>query len=128
MKKFSLAFVLLTAPLIGHTASTFGNPTSEIRLVGGPATYVHGVVAHRCSSGSTSTSVTTLLTKGDAVGITFATGTYCAVDVLVKWTPYGALETIPVDGIDNTDDLVIVGGAGAVAIELDATDQSAVLN
>ena len=125
MLRYTLALALTCLPLVAHPASTFGNPSSHVKLVAGPATTIHSVVAHSCSGGQQTIAVGATLSKGGSSSITFAGNTFCAIDVKVRWTPLGALHTVPVGGFE---DLVITGGSPSVSVDVDASSQTATLN
>jgi len=119
-----LTLTLIAAPALGSTI--LGNPNSGIVLVDGGDTYVHSIVAYRCSSGSQTISVKTVLTSEDKEALfTFDQDRFCSMDVNVKWTPGGSLQTLPVGGFTQLD---IQTGAATVAIDLDASTQTATLN
>ncbi|MEZ4322845.1 MAG: hypothetical protein R3F61_35585 [Myxococcota bacterium] len=124
MKKIIALALVLTSTLAGAT-TIIGNPNAGVVLVAGSDTYVGGVLAHRCSSGSQPIEVGEVLSLWESAPIVFDEDEFCAIDVYVKWTPWSSYVAVPVDGFDT---FKAESSGATVSIEIDATNQTAELN
>lgn len=102
-----------------------GNPTTVIEVVSGSDVAVDSLELFACrGSSSTVVVVNTTLDQGETASVVLPAGSWCDVEVTLRWSPLAALGTIPVTGFTRLD---ILASGATRTIELDEPSGSAQL-
>ncbi|MEZ4322542.1 MAG: hypothetical protein R3F61_34060 [Myxococcota bacterium] len=116
--------VLLLLSISARGSTVLGNPNGQITSVDGDDLYVHQLIAKPCSGNGYSLSLQKTVDEGQHFASTLQLGEHCQLTLDVKWTPSSSLEEVEVTGFDVLD---ISNGADPFVIELDASNETAVL-
>lgn len=126
MKKLSIAALLLSLPVTALASTILGNPNSSVVLTTSKAVYVADLVAYSCTAGSQTISFESVFHEDDTEPFTFDVDEYCSMDLEVRWTQGGPLQTVAVGGFTSLK--VVSSGGTPVSIDIDSTSQTVTLN
>ena len=116
------AAVLLVAGPVG-ASTLYGNPDVKVVLDSGSAVQIGSVRVYACP-GQETDALNSTLTTTTSLTASFSEGTWCAMDVQVKWSGAESFEVVPVDGFTT---LVTDSAEDQLTIVLDPVSETATL-